>query len=148
MMTVGPLLRIASLLALSSLGGCGTGASSDPLLIRTSDFISAYNAGDLDRMMVLLDQDIRWLSIDGASMSVEAEGRVALRTAMADYFAAGSRAPSRMRFMRRDGEFVIGVEEIMRAQSGIGKNRCSVVVYRFEKTLIAAVWYYHPAYPC
>jgi hypothetical protein len=66
---------------------------------------------------------------------------------MGDYFQGGARSPSRMRILEQDGDYVFGVEEIMRAPTGENRSQCSIVVYEFENTLIKNVWYY-PAYAC
>ena len=134
-------------LGLAAIAACSKMPEQDALTATTAEFVKAYNADDLDGMMALVHANVRWLSIDGASINIETEGRDALEAAMAAYFASGPRSPSQMRFMRREGDYVIGVEEIMRNQAGQGGNRCSVVVYRFADTLIKDVWY-HQAYAC
>lgn len=133
---------------LLNMAACAEKPAPDPLLGLTSDFVAAFNNGDAEAMVALVSDDVRWLTVDGDNITTEVAGRDALRTAMTGYFEGGTRSPSRMRHATSDGEYVIGVEEIMRGPTSEARNQCSVVVYRFKDSLIDDVWYYHPAYPC
>ncbi|NNF52657.1 MAG: nuclear transport factor 2 family protein [Gammaproteobacteria bacterium] len=139
---------VTGFIGLLALGACAKPPPADPLLTVAADFMAAFNDHDPAAMVALVSEDVRWLTVDGDSIAIEVQGRDALEAAMADYFEAGPRSPSRMRFARSDGEYVLGVEEIMRGPASEGRNQCSVVVYRFEASLIRDVWYYHPAYQC
>lgn len=137
----------AAALAISLSAACTKSVESGPLAARVTAFVTAYNARDAAAMMTMVTEDVRWLSVDGATVYIEATGRPALEAAMLGFFAGDPRPPSRMRIVREDGNYVFGVEEIVRDRAHVNGNQCSVVVYEFEAESISKVWYY-PAYAC
>lgn len=141
------MIILVAALAFCASAACTRLSEPDALTASTATFVAAYNARDIVTMMAMVTEDVRWLSVDGGSIQAEASGRDELEAAMAIFFAGSSRASSRMRVIRQDGDYVFGVEEIVRQPTAEKNNQCSVVVYEFERTLIKNVWYY-PAYAC
>ncbi len=141
------VLMSLSALAFCAMTGCSKFWQQDQRTATTTAFVAAYNARDAAAMMEMVTEDVRWLSVDGDAIQAEASGRDELEAAMTIFFKGSSRASSRMRIIRQDGNFVFGVEEIMRQPSDENKNKCSVVVYEFTRVLIKNVWYF-PAYVC
>ena len=110
-------------------------------------FIAAFNAKDVDGMVSLATPTIRWMSVDGDRLSIDAEGAEALSRAMTGYFSAIPTARSRLRSSSASGPFVHTVEEASWEAKGETRSQCSLGVYRLDEALIAEVWYF-PAFEC
>ena len=50
------------------------------------EFVEAFNTRKIEKMLELADESIQWLSIDGLKISVETEGKKALRDSMEKCF--------------------------------------------------------------
>ncbi len=110
-------------------------------------FVAAFNRHDVEAMLEHASQDVRWMSVAGDQLSVDAAGDDALREAMRRYFAAIPSARSELRSLTESGPFVHTVEEAFWEVEGEQRSQCSFGVYRIEDALIAEVWYF-PAYAC
>lgn len=50
------------------------------------NFVEAFNRHDVDAMLDVATEDIRWMSLADEQLSVETSNQAQLREAMADYF--------------------------------------------------------------
>ncbi len=113
---------------------------SPPTVVRA--FVAAFNAQSIDDMLKLTSDDIEWLSVDGAKISIETAGKEALRSSMLGYF---KRCPTCRSEIQISGSTAVRVAAIETA-SWQGKNgtqrQSSLSVYQFEGGLIRRVYYY------
>lgn len=107
-----------------------------------SRFVRAFNAQDAGAMARLVTEDIQWLSIDGANVTVEVEGRDALVTAMTGYFqscpSCRSSVPQRMATGSRVSTIEVAQWD---SKSGPASQR-AIAVYELEDGLIRRVYYF------
>ncbi len=110
-------------------------------------FVEAYNAHDVDKMLAHVTDDIRWMSVDGEQIGIEASGKTALGNAMKEYFTGLPSARSEIRHSHALGDFVSVIEKALWSSNGVTKSQCAVAVYQLRDGYIANVWY-HSAQPC
>lgn len=123
-----------ALLLLLLAGGASCGNDSI-----VEQFMDAYNNHSVDAMLELTTDDVRWMSVAGDKISIEADGKVALRSAMTDFFANRLHARSRHRSIKRSSSFVYTLAE---AYAASGERQCSVSIYELQRNKIANVWYF------
>lgn len=112
-----------------------------------SRFVDAFNAHDVDAMLELAADKIRWMSVAGDKAVVEAAGHDELRSSMTDYFSSVPSARSKLRSLVASGPFVQAIEQAYWESDGAEKNQCSVSVYEIVDGKISNVWYFS-AYQC
>ena len=95
-------------------------------------------------MLSLTTDDIRWMSVDGAGVSVETGDANELRQAMVEYFEARASSHSRLLNIHANGPFVTTLEQ---AGSEDRAGQCATAVYEFSGQLIKNIWYYR-AHTC
>lgn len=132
-------------LLIASLTFFGPLLAEEPGLVER--YVDAFNRHDVNAMATLADEDVRWMSVSGAEISVEAVGREQLRTAMEDYFASVPSACSEIRAIEKSGPFVQVIEEAFWRSGGKEKSQCSTAVYETRDGRIRNVWYF-PAHEC
>lgn len=67
------------------------------------EFVEAFNARDIDVMLALADENVQWLIVDGAKVSVETEGKAALRETWGVTSAAAPHASCHWSGFREQG---------------------------------------------
>ncbi len=143
------VLRALVAAAALSLGGCvSTPAERSPAshaLVR--QLTEAFNQHDVAAMLAMCTDDVRWMSVSGSSLGVEAEGAAALGKAMEAYFSALPSARSVLLSVDGDGAFLSTVEQAQWQSNGQKKHQCARAVYQLAAQRIANVWYF-PAYEC
>ena len=130
--------------AVSSVSAACADSSSNVLI---DSYFSAYNAHDVDEMLTLVTDDIRWMYVDGDQVYVEAAGKDSLGVAMVAHFARSPTTRSEVRELSRLGNFVAVTEAAMRESDGAVHSQCAISVYQISEGLISNVWYY-AAQPC
>lgn len=124
----------------------GTAHGGDNLAV-VERFIAAFNEHDVDAMLELTADEVRWMSIAEERVSVEASGEDQLRASMSAYFSDVPSASARLRSAAASGRFVHTVEEAGWTSGGEQRRQCSVAVYELESAEIVNVWYF-PAHGC
>ena len=105
-------------------------------------FTSAFNAQDVDAMIALVSDDVRWIYVNRSSMSAELEGKQALANSMRDYFASCKSCRSKIHGMTCSTERV-GVVEVASWEGPSGtKSQASMAIYEFTGQLIQTVYYF------
>lgn len=127
------------------LGSEGVLASSETEVVE--GFVSAFSDHDIDAMLEWTTDDVRWMSVSGASLSIETAGRDALREAMAGYFSSTPSARAEIVSSTASGSFVHAVEKATWMVDGIERSGCSMAVYELADGKIRNVWYF-PAHEC
>jgi hypothetical protein len=106
------------------------------------DFVAAFNARDITKMLELAHDNIQWLSIDGAKISIETEGKAALKASMEKYFSECSTCKSSLEWVQTAGSRITA-REIARWTSKSGpKEQSSLSVYEFQGDKIVRVYYF------
>ena len=113
---------------------------------RVRDFVEAFNARNVDAMLELVDEKIQWLTVTGARLSVEVEGREALRQSMGRYFKSCSTCKSSLESVQRAGSRVTAMERASWTTKSGPKSQRSLSIYEFSGDKILRV-YYFPAEP-
>jgi len=121
---------------------------ADPSAIDTvSAFVDAYNEHDSEKMLQYAANSVRWMSINGDKINVEAEGRKSLASFMDGYFDSLPSTRSELHGVQSLGPFVSMIEEAHWERDGKPGSQCAQVVYELSDGLIHNVWYF-PAQPC
>ena len=110
-------------------------------------YFSAYNAHNVGEMRTMVTDDVRWMSVEGDRIAVEANGKKSLGEAMAAHFARSPSTRSEVRDINELGKFVTVIEAAMRESDGATGSQCAISVYQISAGLISNVWYY-AALPC
>ena len=109
---------------------------------RVREFVAAFNARKLDVMLELAAENIQWMHIDGAKVSIEAEGKAALRESMKRYFSSCSSCRSSLEWVQIAGSRVTAMERASWTGKGGAKSQRSLSVYEFRGDKIARVYYF------
>ena len=114
------------------------------------EFVAAFNAQDVERMLSVAHEDIEWFyvktdGVNGSSIHQETSGKPALREAMNDYFASCPSCRSTVEIGNVHGDYLSAVETAYWTGDGTERSQSSLVVYQFEDGKIRRVWYY-PAF--
>src|SRR5262245_55749352 len=106
------------------------------------DFVAAFNIRDLTKMLELADDNIQWLNVNGAKISIETEGKAALKASMEKYFRGCSTCKSSLEWVQAAGSRV-SAREIAHWTSKSGqKEQSSLSVYEFQGDKIIRVYYF------
>src|SRR5690606_25934046 len=110
-------------------------------------FVEAFNAHDVDAMLSLAADDIRWLRVSGSTVDTETTGKGELGDAMREYFERFSTARSALRSVSAVGRFVTTIEQAEWDTMLESRSQCGVAVYEVDDAKIKNVWYFPPV-PC
>ncbi|MEP3421359.1 MAG: nuclear transport factor 2 family protein [Erythrobacter sp.] len=136
---------LAGCLTLTSLPGLAHSEDSGSVTERevVSAYVEAYNERDLEAMLALMHDEVQWLSVEGDSVAVFANGKADLASQMRDYMASPLATESEIDAGVTDGNFV-AVREIARWNNAAGEQReqSALAVYEIEGGLVRRVWYY------
>lgn len=113
---------------------------------RVREFLAAFNDRKIDRMLELAAENIQWMHIDGAKVSIEVEGKAALRQSMERYFRSCSSCKSSLEWVQTAGSRVTAMERASWSGKDGPKSQRSLSVYEFQGDKILRV-YYFPAEP-
>jgi len=105
-------------------------------------FVEAFNARDIDLMIAMADENVQWLIVDGAKISVETEGKAALRESMARYFRSCPSCKSSLEWIQRAGSRVTAMERASWTGKSGAKSQKSLSVYEFRGDKILRVYYF------
>jgi hypothetical protein len=106
------------------------------------DFVAAFNARDLAKMLELVDDKIQWLSINGATISIETEGKAALKASMEKYFSECSTCKSSLEWVQTAGSRITAREIAHWTSKSGPKEQSSLSVYEFQGDKIIRVYYF------
>ena len=110
-------------------------------------YVAAYNEQDVESMLSLVTEDVRWMTVDGVRIRLESVGKEALGAGVAAYFTNLPSARSVLRSLDAAGDFVTAIEKATWVSDGETRSQCAVSVYQLRDELIMAVWYFS-AQPC
>ena len=105
-------------------------------------FVYAFNQHNVDGMLALSSFDLKWMSVAGEKVSVQASTHETLREAMQGYFKSTPSARSEIKSIRESGTFVFTLEKAFWLSAGAEKSQCSMAVYELRENKIENVWYF------
>ncbi len=106
------------------------------------DFVAAFNARELEPMMTMASDNVQWLSVNSSKLSVEADGKAALRQTMERYFQSCPTCKSTLDWVQTAGSRVTAMEVASwSARTGKRAQR-SLSVYEFSEGKILRVYYF------
>ncbi len=110
---------------------------------RVRDYIAAFNARNIDAMLLMVTDDITWLNVSDKTVSVESEGKEALRKGMASYFKSLPSARSELVWVQSSPNRVAVLEKASWEGKSGPRSQVSIAIYEFQQELIKRV-HYHP----
>ena len=108
---------------------------------------AAYNDHDVDAMLQLYSDDVRWMSLAGAEITTEAKGLDEIEAAMQAYFKSQPSTRSSHHGVNVSGPFVTAVEEVTWQVGEEQRKQCATSVYEVRDQKIQNVWYF-ASFPC
>ncbi len=102
----------------------------------------AFNEHDVNAMAANVTNDIKWLSIVGDSLVIEASGREALKEGMQSYFKAIPSTRSEIEAALLSGSFVAVRERAFWKGKDGEQSQFSLAVYEMRNEKIVRVWYF------
>lgn len=144
-------LRASHLAVLLAL--CAGLATSAPCLAATpfeliNTWVDHFNTRNLDGLLALAHDDVEWLTVTGAEITVETRGKEALRASLTSYFASCPSCRSTVEVYQTLGVYTSTVEHAeWQTRSGETKRQSSLAVYEMADGLVRRVWYYPAVAP-
>ena len=138
-------LRACSILLTLVMAQAAAAADKPDKLVR--EFVAAFNAHDVDRMLTSCAPDVRWMNLAADKLTVETSGTEKLAESMRGYFRRVPSARSELRGVVVSGNFVTAVERATWESKGQERTQCSVSVYEVREGKVHSVWYF-PAHGC
>ncbi len=111
-------------------------------------FVAAYNEHNIELMLSLVHDDIKYMFVDSAQVYTETKDKAALATYLVPFFAQKPNAKSVVLTSLQHGPFIQQVEQALWVDSqNQPQSQCSLSVYEIRHQLIINVWYLN-AYSC
>src|SRR5689334_10880900 len=95
-------------------------------------FVDAFNARDLNVMLDFVDDNIQWMNIDGAKISIEVEGKAPLRKYMEGYYQSCSSCQSELVSVQMIGSRVTAMERASWEGKDGPRSQKAMSVYEFR----------------
>lgn len=105
-------------------------------------FVDAFNARDIDAMLALATDDVEWLSVDGAKISVETSGKDALRKSMTAYFKSCPTCRGAVDIRTVTAARVAAVETASWTDASGPRSQKSLSVIEFHDGRVRRVYYF------
>jgi hypothetical protein len=109
---------------------------------RVREFVAAFNTRSIDAMLEAADYNVQWLNVDGAKVSIEAEGKKALRASMESYFRSCPTCKSSLEWIQCAGSRITALERASWSGKKGLKSQRSLSVYEFREGKIFRVYYF------
>jgi hypothetical protein len=106
------------------------------------EFVEAFNAREIEKMLELADEGIQWLSIDGVKISVETEGKKALRDSMEKYFRDCPTCKSSLEWVQIAGSRVTAKEKASWMSKNGPREQSGLSVYELRNGKVLRVYYF------
>jgi len=109
---------------------------------RVREFVAAFNARNIEAMLGAVDDNVQWLSVNEAKVTIETEGKNALRESMERYFRSCPSCQSSLEQVQKSGSRVTAMERATwSGKSGL-KSQRGLSVYEFRNGKILRVYYF------
>lgn len=105
--------------------------------------IAAFNAHDAEAFAALCAEDVKWLGVDGDSLSVDGAGRESIREWLAGYFGSLPDVRSDVSSLTQSGAHVAFHEHVTwTAGDGSPRAQSALGVYEIRDGAIRRAWYF------
>jgi hypothetical protein len=131
-----------SVAALTLFLQSGKGHTQADSEARVQEFVAAFNSRNIDAMLALVDENLQWLSISGAKITIETDGKNALRESMVRYFRSCPSCKSSLESVRMSGSRLTAMERASWSAKSGNKSQTSLSVYEFRNGKILRVYYF------
>lgn len=109
---------------------------------RVRDFVAAFNTRNTEAMLGAVDEKVQWLSVNEAKITIETEGKDALRESMERYFRSCPSCKSSLEWVQKSGSRVTAIERATwSGKSGL-KSQTSLSIYEFRNGKVLRVYYF------
>ncbi|MFN2510311.1 MAG: nuclear transport factor 2 family protein [Pyrinomonadaceae bacterium] len=106
------------------------------------EFVAAFNNRNIEAMLGAVDENVQWLTVNEAKVTIETEGKKALRESMERYFRRCPSCKSSLEWVEKSGSRVTAMERATwSGKSGL-KSQTSLSVYEFRHGKILRVYYF------
>lgn len=109
---------------------------------RVREFVSAFNTRNIEAMLAAVDENVQWLSVNEAKVTIETEGKKALRESMERYFRSCPSCKSSLEQVHESGSRVTAMERARWSGKNGLKSQTSLSVYEFRNGKILRVYYF------
>ena len=107
------------------------------------EFVAAFNTRNIEGMLEVADENVQWLSIKETKVTIETEGKKALRESLERYFRGCPSCKSSLEWVRQSGSRLTAMERASwRDKSGGLKSQAGLSVYEFRNGKILRVYYF------
>lgn len=130
------------LIALVFLLGNSAFAQNRELEKKVRSFIAAFNSRNIDAMMSIAHDDIRWFTVAGDKITTETANKSELRSFLAGYFKDCPTCRSSVSGISASGNRVTLTETASWMKDGKRQSNSSAAVYEFDNGLIVRVYYH------
>src|SRR4051812_4293545 len=131
------------LLAVALGSGAVLRAADSPEVAIVRAQVAAFNQHDPAALAALLAEKIKWFSLDGDKLSIDGDGREAIRTWLVGYFKSLPDVRSEMSDVTQNGAFVSYRERASwTTKDGKSRAQQSLAVYEVHDGLITHAWYF------
>ena len=106
------------------------------------EFVASFNTRNIEAMMGAVDENVQWLTVNEAKITIETEGKKPLRESMERYFRSCPSCKSSLEWVKKSGSRVTAMERATwSGKSGL-KSQTSLSVYEFRNGKILRVYYF------
>lgn len=109
---------------------------------RVREFVAAFNTRNIEAMLAAVDENVQWLSVNAAKVTMETEGKQALRESMERYFRSCPSCKSSLERVQESGSRVTAMERATWSGKNGLKSQTSLSVYEFSNGKILRVYYF------
>lgn len=133
-------VSLAAVVAVSLESSKANAEVKQETLVR--ELVAAFNARDIEAMLAAMDENIQWLSVNEAKITIETEGKKALRESMEKYFRRCPSCKSSLDWVKKSGSRVMAMERATWSGKSGMKSQTSLSIYEFRNGKILRVYYF------
>jgi hypothetical protein len=134
----------------NTLLGLALMAMSTVVLSKSStvtEFVAAYNQADADKMLKLVTEDVKWISIEAEKSTLITKNKDELKEALQQQFSGETASHSELLVHTQKDAYIQTIEKAFWHSTDGLKSQCSAAVYQLEGAKIKHIWYF-PSYTC
>jgi hypothetical protein len=110
-------------------------------------FVAAFNRHDVSALVDLAHPQIEWLSVSGAQVTTEGQGREAIASSLSSYFESCPTCRAVVEVSSVNGPYVAAIETASWEADGTTRSQKSTSVYEIIDGQVRRVWYFPSVRP-
>ena len=122
--------------------GSTTQVLNTPEAIALRAYLNAFNRHEPDAVAALLAPNVKWMTVDIDKLTVEGQGRDAVRDWLAGYFKAQPDVRSEFVSLDQTGILIAVRERVSWTAAGGRRVQESHAIYEIRNGLVTHVWYF------